>query len=297
MFVDAIEKIKGYTKAIHTITREYGSDIVIHGAATLFFINENGEAITCKHVAFLLAQADQVNANFKSFKSERDALTGKGGKYRAKLRGLETKYGYKEGITVQIKNRFMGCVDKMSGVEIQLHPTCDLAIIKFKGFDKIIYTEYARLLKDSSMIKPGKFLCRLGFPFPEYSNFEYNKDSDDIEWTTEDGRGVTPYFSLEGMITRGLVDQTGNKIGIEMSTPGLKGQSGGALFDQNGIIYGMQSSTHHLHLGFDLKDKEIQEGSKTRKVSNYPFLHLGNCVHIDIIKEFLKANGIKFYEN
>jgi len=296
MFVDAIEKIVEYTRPIQMITREYGSDVVLPGAATLFFVNELGHAITCKHVAILIAQADQINKNYLEFKKECDALTGSKSKFRHKLRELEQKYKYKEGITVQIKNNFISCVDKISGFEIHLHPIYDVAVIKFQGFGNLLYKGYATFLKDSSLIKQGKFLCRLGFPFPEFSNYKYNEEKDDIEWTDE-GRKATPRFPIEGMVTRGLVDASGVKMGIEISTPGLRGQSGGPLFDQNAVVYGMQSLTNHLHLGFDIKDKEIMEGSKTKKVSNYPFLHLGNCVHVDVIKSFLKDKDIKFYED
>jgi len=139
-------------------------------------------------------------------------------------------------------------------------------------------------------------LCRLGFPFPEFSNFKYNENKDDIEWTVE-GKANTPRFPIEGMITRKLLGADGSTIGIEISTPGLKGQSGGPLFDYEGIVYGMQSSTHHLHLGFDMKNIKVKEGSKTNKVSDHPFLHLGNCIHVDVIKGFLKENNIKFYED
>ena len=58
--------------------------------------------------------------------------------------------------------------------------------------------------------------------------------------------------------------------------------------DKNGIIYGMQFSTKHLHLGFDITDKEILVNNKVKKVSDYSFIHLGQCIHADIIKEFLK---------
>lgn len=139
-------------------------------------------------------------------------------------------------------------------------------------------------------------MCRLGYPFPEFTNFKYNEETDDIEWTSE-GKKDTPRFPINGMITRRLVNADGTVHGIEISTPGLRGQSGAPLFDEDAVVYGMQSQTHHLHLGFDIKDKEIREGSKIKKVSNHPFLHLGNCVHVDIIKSFLKQHNIKFYEN
>jgi len=97
------------------------------------------------------------------------------------------------------------------------------------------------------------------------------------------------------MVTRFLAEE--NKLfGIEISTPGLKGQSGGPLFNSEGIVYGMQFSTKHLHLGFDIVEKEILLNNKIKKVSDYSFIHLGQCIHVDTIKEFLTDNNVKFYE-
>jgi hypothetical protein len=54
--------------------------------------------------------------------------------------------------------------------------------------------------------------------------------------------------------------------------------------------------TTHLHLGFDMKNKEIMNDGKKIKISNYPFLHVGDCIHVDRIKEFLILDNIKFHE-
>lgn len=40
-----------FTRPIHTIVRYFGSTDVHPGAATLFFINSDGWALTCRHVA------------------------------------------------------------------------------------------------------------------------------------------------------------------------------------------------------------------------------------------------------
>lgn len=293
MFVEAIKKVSEFTRPIHTITKEYGSEFVLPGAATIFFINEFGVAITCKHVAEIIAQTGLVNDQYSLFKKEREGLPA-GKKFKMKLKELEHKYNYKDNVTIQIKNLFMECVDKFDGLDILPHPKYDLAVIKFKGFTNIVYKDYAIFVKDENQIQQGKSLCRLGYPFPEFSNFKYDSEKDSIEWTEVGQRG-TPRFPIDGIITRLLLDQ--EKIaGVEISTPGLKGQSGGPLFDTNGKIYGMQSITQHLHLGFDIKEKEIFEGSKKKKVSNHPFLHLGQCVHASVIKAFLKENDIKYYE-
>ena len=113
---------------------------------------------------------------------------------------LEKKFKYKEGIIVQIKNLFMDCVDKIDGFQIIGHPKFDVAIIKLSGFSKISYKGHATFLKDDSNIKQGKSLCRLDYPFPEFSNFKYNKGKDDIEWTRE-GKKMTPIFPIDGIIT------------------------------------------------------------------------------------------------
>ena len=293
MFVQSIETAAQFTRPIHSIVRTYAGKNIIPGAATLFFVNEEGYAITCKHIAGLLSSSENLNKQFSDFKKDRDKLP-KNSQFKRNLKGLEIKYKYADETIIQVKNTFIDCVDSMSGFTMHFHPTHDLAILKFNDYKNLRYTGHAVFVKDSSTIKQGEFVCRLGFPFPEFTNFRFNEVTDDIEWTKE-GIANSPRFPIEGMITRFLVDK--NKVfGIELSTPGLKGQSGGPLFNKDGIIYGMQFSTKHLHLGFDLIDKEIITNNKSKKVSDYSFLHLGQCIHADTIKEFLKEKNVKYYE-
>lgn len=293
MFSNAIESVAQFTRPIHSIVRTYAGKKVVPGSSTLFFVNEGGYAVTCKHVAELLASADNINKTFADFKIERNKFLNDR-KFKQLLKGLELKYKYTEESIVQIKNSFVDCVDQMTGFTWHTHPQYDLAIIKLNDFGKLHYSGFAKLKKDSSLIRPGEFLCRLGYPFPEFSNFTYNEPADDILWTTE-GINASPRFPIEGMVTRFLAEN--NKMyGIELSTPGLRGQSGGPLFDENGIVCGMQFSTKHLHLGFDMVDKEILVNNKVKKVSDYSFIHLGQCIHVDVIREFLKEKGVEYYE-
>ena len=293
MFEKAIEKTLGFTRPLHTISRTYGG-LIAPGTSTLFFVNDNGVAVTCKHVVDLIPAADNLNQAFAKFKEERNALA-KDNKYKRNLNGLELKYKYNNETTVQLKNMFINCFDKFDQIVYHVHPTLDLAILEFKGFTKTLYTDHAAFIKDSKSIKQGKYLCRLGFPFPEFNNFKHDPVKDDIEWTNE-GITASPSFPMDGIITRFVGDTTGKISGIEMSTPGLRGQSGGPLFDVNGTVYGMQFATNHLHLGFDMKEKEIISDGKKSKISNYPFLHVGRCIHVDEIKAFLAEHKIDFTE-
>ena len=294
MFSDSIEEVANFTRPINTITRTYSGKQIIPGSSTLFFVNNDGYAITCKHIVELLVSADRVNATYAAFKKERGAIP-KDGKYKMRLKGLEMKYKYTDDSVIQIKNNFVGCVDTLSGYTCHVHPIYDLAIIKFNDYNTLHYKSHARFLKDDAAIKQGDYLCRLGFPFSEFTNFTYNEIDDDIEWTNI-GIQTSPRFPIEGMVTRFLADENQTISGIELSTPGLRGQSGGPLFNDKGIIYGMQFSTKHLHLGFDFVDKEIMVDNKIKKISDYSFIHLGQCVHVGVIKAFLKEHGVVFFE-
>ena len=293
MFVDALERVDSFTRPMHSIVRLYGHSEVVPGTATLFFVNQEGCAITCKHVAELIAQSDPIYHNYREFQgARRDVLREQNAAHL--ISKLEVKFKLSADTIIRVRNNFIGCVDQFQKLTIDKHPTQDLALLRFEGFNRILYRSHATFLGDSSRIKPGRSLCRLGYPFPEFTNFRYNSGTDDIEWTTT-GRVTSPSFPIDGIVTRLMADA--NTInGIEMSTPGLRGQSGGPLFDMKGLIYGMQSATRHLHLGFDIEDHEVLVNGRKSRVSNYPFLNVGQCVHVDVIKAFLREKGVTFYE-
>ena len=275
MFVKGIEISTNYTRSIRSILRNYGSNEVLPGCSTCIVINNQGWLLTCKHVTEgLIRPADVINSKYAHFRADLAGLpTMSANKKKKAIAMLEQKYGYFKSnpCTIQIKNSFDNVVDSFTSINVIECSYADLALAD---------------------LKQGLSLCRLGFPYPEFTNFQYNSITDDIEWTTT-GNPNSPLFPIDGIITR-HVAENGQITGLELSTPGLKGQSGGPLFDKQGIICGLQSSTVSLPLGFDQVNREIMIDGKKKKVSNYPFLHLGRCVHVDVIKKFLDEQGIKY---
>ena len=81
MFVNAIEEVGRYTRPIHTISRIYNDTSVTPGAATLFFVNESGVAVTCKHVINLLGNRQAINEHYNKFRAEKNAI-GRNNKYK-----------------------------------------------------------------------------------------------------------------------------------------------------------------------------------------------------------------------
>jgi Trypsin-like peptidase domain len=295
MFVKAIEEIQQYTRSVHTIVRHYHNNFIQPGAATLFFVNEFAVAITCKHVLDQLLAEHTINAQYNNFKIEKKLLGTKiDGKYKKQLHALEEKYNYTSYEAVaQLKNSLMNCTDSATYDYIP-HPTLDLAILKFKDVKQYHYTSYATFIKDSSQLKQGKSLCRFGFPFAEFTNFQYDSIKDEIGFTNTGNMG-SPSFPIDGILTRHVAEAQ-KIVGLEISTPGLRGQSGGPLFDTNGLVCGMQSGTVQYHMGFDEQKIEIVSKGKKTNTINHSFLNVGRCVYVDAIKEFLTLNNVKYYE-
>jgi hypothetical protein len=292
MFVNAIATASGFTRPIHTITRLWGETTVVPGAATLFFVNADGWALTCKHVASEFVAAEQLSAKRVRFNAERAELAT-GGASRQALKTLERTHGFTRGVAVEIHHRFIRCVEGSFQLEIRLHPTLDVALLHFKECSALRPTTFAVFAARGDELKQGKSLCRLGFPFPEFTNFEFDAEADHLRWTTT-GRADTPQFPIDGMVTRHL-DGPGGIVGIELSTPGLRGQSGGPAFDSAGVVWGMQSATNHLDLNFDV-DMDVLRSGQTRHVTDSAFLHVGHCVHVNVLKQFMRDNAVSFAE-
>jgi hypothetical protein len=97
------------------------------------------------------------------------------------------------------------------------------------------------------------------------------------------------------MITRRIIGKENKLIAFELTTPGLRGQSGGPAFDNNGRILGMQAATGHLDMNFDIEQEVLRAGKK-KAVKDYAFLHVGHCIHVSVLKAFMAEYGVKYEE-
>lgn len=296
MFVKGIEIAKGYTRCIKTIMRSYGSNEIMRGCGSCIIVNDEGWLLTCKHIVEgLLKVEGPINSKYDCFKQERNLIKAlPKGKQKKELEKLEQKYGYSKTAapTVQLKNLFIGVFNGRVSVKFIVHPTYDLALVKLNGFNDLTCNNYPLFKDATTNLKQGMSLCRLGFPFAEFTDYQYDAQSDCLDWIGTGG-AESPCFPIDGILTRFVNDNNG-VYGIEMSTPGLIGQSGAPLFDKEGVVCGMQFATHSEPLGFDQVNREIIVNRKKKKVSDHPFMHLGRCIHVDVIKRFMDENGVKY---
>ncbi len=292
MFANAIDYVGQFTRPIKFVVRKYKNDELIPYTATLFFVNDEGYALTCKHFAQSILNSLTINENFETFKKRKEALQVDGCT-EEKIIELEKEYHLKNHEPIQIIYQFPNCVDSFKEIQVTFSDEYDLALLKFDGFNKILYQGNAVFAKNSTFVRPGHMLCRIGYPFPEFSDYGYDKATDSIHWLEQ--FSDTPRFPIDGMFTRYVAGKHGEIMGIEISTPGLMGQSGGPLFTSDGIICGMQFETKHYHLGFDMKDVHMNIDGWDKMINNQPFLHVGRCIHVDIIKQFLDDNKVRYY--
>lgn len=166
----------------------------------------------------------------------------------------------------------------------------DLAIGQLTPFDPKSISTYPTL-KDPSNLPLGTSLCKLGFPF---HSIKATFDEANNRFTFEPGALPVPRFPIEGIFTRHVAagktkDGKYEVKFLETSSPGLRGQSGGPIFDIRGTVWGIQSKTVHFPLGFSPKVKK--DG---HEVEENQFLNAGWGVHPELLIAFLRDSGIQF---
>lgn len=166
----------------------------------------------------------------------------------------------------------------------------DLAVARLNGFKFKEGQKFPCFGNSNIELPQGRVLCRLGFPF---HSIQATFDQEKSAFTFAPGSLPIPRFPLDGILTRhvNLLNEADGGIAkfIEISTPGLRGQSGGPVFDVNGVVWGIQSQTRHLELGFqptiEQKGKRIQENQ---------FLNVGLASSVSEVVKLFENAGVKY---
>jgi hypothetical protein len=168
----------------------------------------------------------------------------------------------------------------------------DIAIGKLEPFDPAWINTYPVFKDPSKEFEPGTSLCKLGFPFHSIRPL-WNEAAQTFELPK--GTIPLPRFPIDGIFTRTVIIQIPDVTfsfplqWVETSTPGLKGQSGGPIFDVNGTIWAIQCQTRHLPLGFDPPVPGGRMGEK-----EHQFLNLGVGAHPETLFGLFRQEKISF---
>jgi hypothetical protein len=287
MFKDAVEKIGRAVRPMHVIRRRFSDNAVLPDIATLFFVNESGFALTSKRVANIIQAAANTDQLYRTYLEKKSSLLHDES-YRFSLKRLENDLKLTKASIIQIRYAFMGCGRGKVKIECVQHPKYDLALLHFVPDQGYLYREHVTFAAESP--KQGESLCRLGFPLPEFRNFRMNEDADAIEFT-DTGKNTSALFALDGTVTRFISDGE-RAFGIETTNAGPTGLNGAPLFNRNGLVVGMQSGIGIMLLGADIK----METPDRETFVDHGAMHLAVHTHLDVIKDFLRAQNVTFYE-
>lgn len=287
MFVNAIETIRDAVRPMHIIRRQFADNAILPDITTFFFVNEYGYALTSKRASSVLKAAANADQMYRVYLQKRSALPHDES-YRFALKRLEKDMKLAPNTLIQIRYAFMGCAKGNVRIECIPHPKYDLALLRFTTDGAYLYHNHVTFAADPP--KQGQSVCRLGFPMPEFKNYRFSEEKDAIEFT-DNGKNGSSLFALDGIVTRFLSDGE-RSFALETTNAGPIGMNGSPLFDADGHVVGMQSGIGVMLLGADVK----METSNKEPYVDHGTMHLSVNTHLDVIKDFLRAQNVVFYE-
>ena len=279
MFAAAVKVVSQFTRpVVVSIAKTDGTLTSSMGAFVV--VNRDGWILTAKHMVDLDAKLSARKSSYHSYQAEVAAIQADKGLLSTQKRKKIAKLGRATDDSIIDYGYWWGH-DGWTLAEAHLVPDADLALCRLDGFDGALVSAYPTFKDPAQGIDPGTSICRLGFPFQgvkqQFDNGVFQIDPSTLV-----------FFPNEGIFTRIVVVSNAASM-IETSSPGLRGQSGGPLFDRHGTVWGIQSLTGHLALGFS----PPVPGGKSGEVE-HQFLNVGRGADPATIVRLLEEKAVTF---
>lgn len=288
MFAEAYQKGRSFTLPVIISTRFFDGSVEC-GCGAFVVLNDEGWIMTVAHVwqSFFAWQQHAKEITDYTSKVQQIEQDNK----------LDPKHKRKKIAKLNVNPKwltnhsFWWGYDGAQIKDVKPLQEADLVIGRLDPFDQKRITTYPVLKDPTRNFNHATSLCKLGFPLHEIkATFDDAKKS----FVIAPGSLPLPFFPIDGIFTRNVMagktkdDKYDIKF-LETSSPGLRGQSGGAIFDAKGTVWALQSRTMHYPLGFSPTVKK-----NGKDIEENQFINVGWGVHIELIVSFLRDNGIKF---
>ena len=278
-------------KQAYAIAREFTRPVVlsrktVRGKCTssigaMVVVNEDGWIITAGHMLQQLNDMAAEQDNIQQIKKAIDDIKNDESINAKTRKDRLSKLNKIKSSDTDRYSVWWG-LDGLNAVDAGIIGAVDIGVARLEPFDKSWISQYPVFKDHTKNFDPGASLCKLGFPFHRIVPIW-----DDAKGAFELPAGAVPLplFPVEGIFTR-IIDLDVPNLSqskyplryIETSTPGLRGQSGGPIFDVQGNIWGIQCKTAHYHLGFS---PEVPGTNRTQK--EHQFLNVGLGAHVETI--------------
>lgn len=291
MFQKAYEIASQYTAPVvlsrKTISGECNSSI-----GAYVFLNDKGWIVTAFHIlkqyeelANGEKQARDIEVQVQAIENDQSLDRRARKKKISKIRKMK-KSDTSRGSAWFGRDKFR--IVEWAGLE-----AVDIAVARLEPFDPAWVSKYPTFKDPTKDFDPGASLCKLGYPFHQI-NPTWNDTKDAFELPA--GSVPLPLFPIDGILTR-IAELVATNAPpppfpmrwIETSTPGLRGQSGGPVFDIKGTIWGIQVNTAHYPLGFD---PAVPGAPASQR--EHQFLNVGRGVHPDTLFGLFDQLGLSY---
>lgn len=290
MFVQAYQKVIKFTKPI-IISQRTRKKECYASIGAFVLINNEGWAFTASHIVRLLKEIQEKVNLFNETEIKKKEIYEAGLDKKEKSNKLKKLPNFEDNSPINVSTWWSQ--NNVSVDKVIINPNIDIALLKFENFDFTGIDNYPLFKNPDNNFSPGKSLCRVGFPF---SDIKPTFEEDTNSFILPQNSIPIPFFPNEGIFTRNVLLNNDSSINnryklmyIETSSPGLRGQSGGPIFDTDGNIWGIQSSTQHYPLGFSPR----VPNSKKNEVE-HQFMNIGWGVHVETLIGMMIDNNINF---
>ena len=281
MFVDAFALAEHFTRPIVISTRRLDGKVE-SAVATYVLLNADGWFLTAGHVFDLWRGFELHLPEVRNYRAAEDAITADPSlNADQRRRALKRLAGTADMAWIENCSAWWG-TDGLSFRDVSILGELDVALGRLEPTN-LLAGPYPTFKNPEVGFRPGRSLCRFGFPFEQVAvRFDPARSVFSLDQLQ------LALFPIEGILTRIIAGMGTPAQFIETSSPGLRGQSGGPLCDSRGRIWGIQSRTAHLPLGFN---PTVTANGRT--FEEHQFINLGWAVHVRLILEALRARGVQ----
>jgi len=268
VFTTAVDRARRYTFP-YVGFRHRGSGEVFSTIASLVVLNSEGWILTAAHVLHEIRACDVQTARAATL-AEDDPDRATTIAHHAEVWAVP---GWQQ--------------NRPRLVQARIDPLADVAVAQLDPAPVLPEGDYPLLRPAGEPVTVGLSVARMGYPF---HNAPATYEAEVDNFRIGEGAFPVPMFVAEGIVSRFRNEQREERhaLFIETSSPGLRGQSGGPLFDTQGRICGIQSKTGHLDLGFDAR--YIRDGEE---IVERQFMNVGLAAHVDGIVRLLGEQGVE----
>jgi hypothetical protein len=286
VFAAAVARVSKFTGPVVISSKTIGGKVT-SGCGSFVIVNDEGWIVTAAHTFAPYQVKIEHDKAHAEYRARRKTIEENAGLNAAKKRKLISRLDFNSEWISRVS--FWWGHDALKFTDVHLNLLADIAITRLENFKPPVDAEFPKFGNPSVQLPPGTSLCKTGFPFHSIQS-SFDETTDMFRFAP--GALPIPRFPLDGILTRyqilkNATDNAEAKF-VEMSTPGLRGQSGGPVFDKDGVVWGIQSRTNHLELGFS---PEVTKQGK--KVAEHQFLNVGLAAYVSEISALLTRYNVK----